>query len=80
MINKMVRVEVIHRVKLRDYDKIYNIKRIDNKQEYNRFLVGDTFDCSIDYCKYLMGETDENQPLKLVKVIEVKEMNGEEMA
>lgn len=67
----MIKVEVINRnFRIKDYDKIYNITRVDNTQPYNRMLIGDTFECDEEMCKYLQGKT-EGQPLELVKILEV---------
>lgn len=67
MIDKIVKVEVTHKFKVSEYSRLYNIKRVDGNQEYNRFIPGDTFDCDIEFCKHLM------EPPEVVKVIEIRD-------
>ena len=65
----MIKVEVIEKFSLKDFDKIQNIKRV-AVDEKGKLFVGDTFECSEEMAKYLLGDN----PLKrtVVKVIEVE--------
>ncbi len=67
MNNKIVRVLVTHKFKVSEYNRIYNIKRIDSNQDYFRFIPGDIFDCDIEFCKHLL------EPPEVVKVIEIRD-------
>lgn len=64
----MIKVKVIKNFRIKEYNKIYNIKRVDNKQPYNKLIVGDIFECEEEMCRHLLGE-DDNKPV--VKVIEI---------
>lgn len=64
----MIVCEVTTRFTLGAFDKIKIIKRrsIDT---YGSLYVGDTFECDEEMARYLLGQTDDKQ---VVKVIEIK--------
>ena len=65
----MVKVEVIEKFTLQDFDELVNVERKHGGAKGSLF-IGDRFECSEDMAKYLMGENDLKK--KVVKVIEVK--------
>ena len=66
---KMIKVEVIERFTLNDFDKLKNIVRAKTDVKGTLF-VGDTFECDEDMVKYLTG--DNSQGKVVVRVIEVE--------
>ena len=64
----MIRCKVIKDFKIKDYDKLKNIKRskIDIK---GKMFIGDTFECNEEMINYLMGNNIYGE--KLIKIIEV---------
>ena len=65
----MVRVEVIENFTLEAFDELKNLERKAGGTK-GQLNVGDTFECSEDMAKYLMGENKLGKVV--VKVIEVK--------
>lgn len=65
----MIKVEVIEKFSLKDFDKIQNVKRT-SVDEKGKLFVGDTFECDEEMAKYLLGDN----PLKraVIKIIEVE--------
>ena len=64
----MIKVEVTKNFRISEYNKIYNIQRVDNKQPYNKLIVGDTFECEEEMCRHLLGEDDNNPVVKIIEV------------
>ena len=64
----MIKVEVIERFTLKDFNELKNIKRKSVEKE-GTLYVGDTFECSEDMAKYLTG--DNALKKAVVKVIEI---------
>lgn len=64
----MIKVEVIEKFTLKDFDELKSVERR-SVDERGKLFVGDTFECSEDMVKYLMGDN----PLKraFVRVVEV---------
>ena len=69
----MIKVEVIEKFILKDFDELKNVERR-SADERGKLFVGDTFECSEDMVKYLMGDN----PLKraFVRVVEVAPKKG----
>lgn len=65
----MIKVEVIEKFTLKNFDELKNIKRR-NFDEKGTLFVGDTFECNKDMVDYLTGNNPLNKAV--VKVIEVK--------
>jgi len=65
----MIRCEVIKEFTLERFDELKNIQRrsFDTK---GKLYVGDTFECTEEMAKYLMGSNKDKQVV--VKVIEVE--------
>ena len=65
----MIKVEVIEKFTLKDFDELQNVERksVDTK---GSLYVGDTFECSEAMAKYLMG--DNALKKVVVKILEVK--------
>ncbi len=64
----MIKVEVIEKFTLKDFNELKNIKRKSVEKE-GTLYVGDTFECSKDMAKYLTG--DNALKKAVVKVIEI---------
>lgn len=64
----MIKVEVIEKFTLKDFNELKNIKRKSVEKE-GTLYVGDTFECSEDMAKYLTG--DNALKKAVVKVIEI---------
>lgn len=64
----MIKVEVIEKFTLKDFDELKNIERR-SVDEKGTLFVGDTFECNKNMVDYLTG----NNPLNkvVVKVVEV---------
>lgn len=64
----MIKVEVIEKFTLKDFDELKNIERR-SVDEKGTLFVGDTFECNKDMVDYLTG----NNPLNkvVVKVVEI---------
>lgn len=75
----MIKLEVLHVFRLKEYRRIFDIFRMDKTQPYDRFIKGDTFYTDEDMARYLL-ETTEEQPYKLVKVVEIIPDNDKNMA
>ena len=69
----MIKVEVIEKFTLKNFDELKNIKRR-NFDEKGTLFVGDTFECNKDMVDYLTGNNPLNKAV--VKVIEVKPEKG----
>ena len=65
----MIKVEVIEKFSLKEFNKIQNIARA-SIDEMGKLFVGDTFDCDEDMAKYLLGDNPLGRAV--VKVIEVE--------
>ena len=65
----MIKVEVLEKFSLKDFDKIQNIKRA-SVDEMGKLFIGDTFECDEEMAKYLLGENPLDRAV--VKVIEVE--------
>ena len=65
----MIKVEVIEKFTLKDFDELKNIER-KSTGTIGTLFVGDRFECSESMAKYLTGDN----PLKkaVVKVVEVE--------
>lgn len=66
----MIKVEVIEKFTLADYEKLKNVEKVMARKE-NEFGVGDTFECDKEMVDYLTGNNAFKK--QVVKVIEVKE-------
>ena len=72
----MIKVEVIEKFSLKEFNKIQNVKRT-SVDEKGKLFVGDTFECDEEMAKYLLGDN----PLKraVVKIIEVEPKEEEKI-
>ena len=71
----MIRIEaeVIEKFNLKTFDKLENIKRVD-EDIYGTLFVGDTFDCDEAMYDYLMGNNPRNKVfIKKIKIKEVED-------
>lgn len=73
----MIKVEVIEKFTLKDFNELKNIKRKSVEKE-GTLYVGDTFECSKDMAKYLTG--DNALKKAVVKVIEIASQKIEKEA
>lgn len=70
----MIKVEVIEKFTLKDFDELKNIERrgVDEK---GTLFVGDTFECNKDMVDYLTGKNPLNKAVvKVVEVVPEKEV------
>ena len=74
----MIKVEVIEKFTLADYEKLKNVEKIMARKE-NEFGVGDTFECDKEMVDYLTGNNAFKK--KVVNIIEIKpkEIQAEEI-
>lgn len=73
----MIKVEVITNFKIKEYNKIYNIFRMDSNQPHNRLIEGDTFYCDEEMCRHLLGEDDNNPVVRVIEIIKDDEIKSE---
>ena len=66
----MVKVEVIEKFTLKEFDKLKNLKRGTANDKYGELYVTDTFECDDEMAKYLTGNNALNKVV--VKVVEVE--------
>jgi len=66
---KMVKCRVIKDFTLKDFDKLVDIKRKSLEQKGKLFL-GDTFECTDEMAKYLLGDNDSQSVV--IEIIETK--------
>jgi hypothetical protein len=66
----MVKVEVIEKFTLKEFNKIKNLKRGTANDKYGELYITDTFECDEEMAKYLTGNNALNKVV--VKVIEVE--------
>ena len=66
----MVKVEVIEKFTLKEFNKIKNLKRGTANDKYGQLYITDTFECDEEMAKYLTGNNALNKVV--VKVIEVE--------
>ena len=64
----MIKVEVIEKFTLKDYEKLKNVKKMVTRKE-NEFGIGDTFECNDEMLKYLTGGNSKKKVV--VQVLEI---------
>lgn len=64
----MIKVEVVEKFNLKDFNKLKNITRKSVNEE-GKLFVGDTFECDEKMAKYLTGGNPLNKVV--VKVLEI---------
>ena len=64
----MIKVKVVERFRLKDFDKLKNIKRA-SIEVYGELLPNDTFECDEEMVKYLSGDNAFKK--SFVKVVEI---------
>lgn len=65
----MIKVEVIEKFSLKEFNKIQNITRA-SIDEMGKLFVGDTFECDENMANYLLGDNPVGRAV--VKVVEVE--------
>lgn len=69
----MIKVEVIEKFTLEDYNKLKNVKKVISRKE-NEFGVRDTFECDEKMADYLTGNNALNKVvIKVIEIIPKKE-------
>lgn len=65
----MIKVQVIEKFTLKDFDELKNIKR-KTTGEKGKLYVGDTFECSEEMARYLLGDNPLHKPV--VNIVEIQ--------
>ena len=65
----MIKVEVIEKFTLKDFDKIQNVVR-KTTGEKGKLYVGDIFECDEEMAKYLLGDNPLHRPV--VNLLEIQ--------
>lgn len=69
----MIKVEVVEKFNLRDFNKLKNITRKSVNEE-GKLFVGDTFECDEEMAKYLTGGNPLNKVVvKVLEIMPIKE-------